>query len=52
VAEYSMKAKEPQPGYGKSFYQINREYVYYVMRDRPVKYTIFTGFEKLPNILS
>lgn len=44
----SMKAKEPLPGYGQSFYQINRGYVRALIIERPVKYTIFPGFEALP----
>jgi hypothetical protein len=48
VSEHSMKAKEPQPGYGQSFYQINRGYVRAVIYERPRKYAIFPGFENLP----
>lgn len=44
----STKAKEPLPGYGQSFYQINRGYVRALLIERPVKYTIFPGFEALP----
>lgn len=44
----SMKAKEPLPGYGQSFYQINRGYVRALIIERPHKYTIFPGFEALP----
>jgi hypothetical protein len=48
VEKESMKAKEPLPGYGQSFYSINRGYVRALLIERPPKYTIFPGFEALP----
>lgn len=48
VEMQSVKAKEPLPGYGQSFYQINRGYVRALLIERPGKYTIFPGFEALP----
>jgi hypothetical protein len=48
VENESTKAKEPLPGYGQSFYQINRGYVRALLIERPAKYTIFPGFEALP----
>lgn len=38
VERTSLKARTAVKGYGKSFYQINREYVVNVMRVRPEKY--------------
>lgn len=48
VENTSLKAKTAQHGYGKSFFQINREYVHFLLESRPPKYTIFPGFERLP----
>jgi hypothetical protein len=38
VAKTSLKSKVPKPGYGKSFYAINREYVTNVLDVRRPKY--------------
>jgi len=38
IEKYSTKSKVPYKGYGKSFYQINREYPYNIMRIRHKKY--------------
>lgn len=38
VAKYSFKAKVAVKGYGKSFFEINREYVNYIMNVRWIKY--------------
>jgi hypothetical protein len=48
VETQSTKAKEPLPGYGQSFYQINRGYVRALIIERPRKYSIFPGYENLP----
>lgn len=48
VENTSTKAKVPISGYGQSFFQINRGYVKALVIERPVKYTIFSGFESLP----
>lgn len=39
VENQSMKQKVPQKGYGKSFFQINREYVRTILFERIHKYT-------------
>lgn len=41
----SLKAKKPHPGYGKSFYEINREYVVNVLEKRRQKYAPHFGKE-------
>jgi hypothetical protein len=41
VEHHSMKQRVPQKGYGKSFFQINREYVRTILFERRAKYTIF-----------
>ena len=38
VEHTSLKAKTAVPGYGKSFFEINREYVRNVMVTRTVRY--------------
>lgn len=38
VERTSMKSKQPQKGYGKSFFQINREYVANILNLRRPKY--------------
>jgi membrane-bound lytic murein transglycosylase MltF len=43
VAEYSTKAKQPLPGYGQSFYMINRGYARGVVYDWSPKYVPFFG---------
>lgn len=43
IEKTSTKAKVRVVGYGKSFFEINREYVDYVMRHRRPKYTPFMG---------
>lgn len=43
VAEYSTKAKQPLPGYGQSFYQINRGYAQGVIFDWRPKYILVLG---------
>lgn len=48
VERTSLKAKEALPGYGQSFFQINRGYVRALILERPRKYSIFPGFEALP----
>lgn len=39
----SLKAKKALAGYGKSFFEINREYVGYVMRTRSPKYAPYVA---------
>lgn len=41
VEKHSLKSKTPHPEYKKSFYQINREYVKNIMRDKRNKYARF-----------
>ena len=41
VANTSLKSKTPHPGYGKSFYTINREYVTNILDVRRPKYDPF-----------
>lgn len=41
VEKTSLKSKVPQPGYGRSFFQINREYVAGIVFDRRTKYEPF-----------
>lgn len=48
VENTSMKAKVALPGYGQSFFQINRGYVKALLKERPFKYSIFPGFENVP----
>lgn len=48
VENTSMKAKVALPGYGQSFFQINRSYVKNLLIVRPPKYAVFLGFENLP----
>ncbi|EDY2030054.1 lytic murein transglycosylase [Salmonella enterica] len=43
----SLKAKAPRPGYGKSFFKINREYVTNILDVRRQKYQRY--FEDSPN---
>ncbi|WP_139208938.1 MULTISPECIES: lytic murein transglycosylase [Pseudomonas] len=38
VSAHSLKSRKPQPGYGKSFYDINREYVTNILDVRRLKY--------------
>lgn len=38
VAETSMKSRTPHPGYSKSFFTINREYVHLILDVRSAKY--------------
>lgn len=38
VAQYSLKSRRPQSGYGQSFFHINREYVANVLEVRRSKY--------------
>lgn len=41
VAEYSLKSRRPQSGYGASYFQINREYVSNILEVRRNKYEPF-----------
>lgn len=43
VERTSKKAKVTASGYGKSFYEINREYVRHIMLEYPVRYHSFFG---------
>lgn len=43
VELYSTKAKKPASGYGKSFYEINREYVRNILINRRQKYAAYLG---------
>lgn len=43
VADVSTKSKTPVKGYGKSFYDVNREYVVNVVLTRPEKYIPYVG---------
>lgn len=43
VELYSVKSKVPAPGYRKSFFDINREYVVNVLMVRRQKYVPYTG---------
>ncbi|EIP9220988.1 hypothetical protein LT875_002434 [Salmonella enterica] len=47
VERTSLKAKAPKPGYGKSFFHINREYVANVLDVRSAKYLPY--FESMSN---
>jgi membrane-bound lytic murein transglycosylase MltF len=40
VEKYSFKSKVAVKGYGKSFFEINREYVQYIMNSRWMKYVV------------
>lgn len=48
VEHTSLKAKVAKAGYGKSFFQINREYAVNVLKLRPVKYETVPGFHARP----
>ncbi len=46
VELHSKKAKVAVSGYGKSFFEINREYVRHIMLDYPVRYMPYFGEQK------
>jgi len=45
VEHHSKKSKTPAPGYGKSFFQVNREYVQNVINVRKPRYDYYFGVE-------
>jgi hypothetical protein len=48
IENTSMKQKVALPGYGESFFQINRGYVKALIKERPRKYSIVPGFQNVP----